>query len=235
MVIGICDDEQYYRNAIKNQLIVILNKNGIEAELISFSNAQELLNSNVICELLFLDIEMEGENGLNAAMDYVKKNKRVLIVFITSHGEYSKQGYKVSAFRFIEKTDDVSCIEEAVLSAKIKLMKQKELNVAILNGGVACIKADDICYVEVSDRKTYIHTVDDILVSRTTITEITAILQNTCFYLVHRAFLVNYNYIKLVKKLEITMDNGMCIPLSEKRRKDFYHCFMAYMYERGNL
>lgn len=234
MKIGICDDDSIYRERVKKCLEQILADNKMRAEIMLYSSAQKLLESPEICNLLFLDIEMPDKNGMQAARVYKENNKDTLIVFLTSHSEYSMEGYKVSAFRFIEKNDNYEDLKEAVLSARMHFQEVKSIKISISNSGYANVKLDDIQYIEVTNRKTIFHLLDQKIISTMTISSLSDELKNTSFFLVHRAFLVNVNYVFQVKKKDIVMKNGDCVPLSEKKQKEFNHFYFQYMFERGN-
>ena len=54
-------------------------------------------------DICFLDIEMPQMNGIELAYKIRENDKLVRVVFLTSHKEFIRVGYKVKAFDFISK------------------------------------------------------------------------------------------------------------------------------------
>ena len=54
-------------------------------------------------DVIILDVEMEGLNGLETATKIRSYDNLVIIVFLTSHQEFALQGYEVKAFRYMLK------------------------------------------------------------------------------------------------------------------------------------
>ena len=71
MRIAICDDEKNIRELIADKVL----KQYPEAEIVSFSSGEELLLSDKHIDILFLDIQMQGRNGMETARELRKKDK----------------------------------------------------------------------------------------------------------------------------------------------------------------
>ena len=99
MKIAICDDQQIFIDRLRN---LIADE---DAEIYVFHSGDELLNSNVDFDIVLLDIEMPGTDGLGVAAELYRKNRKTLLLFITSHREYSTKGYEFRAFRYILKSE----------------------------------------------------------------------------------------------------------------------------------
>lgn len=114
--IAICDDIPQLCEEVYRLVAEQLGKREIDIRIHTFHSGQALLSSGIVFDILFLDIELEKENGLEVAKEYPYK-KETRIIFLTSHAEEMPNGYKVRAFRFLTKPVDVKHFEEALFSA----------------------------------------------------------------------------------------------------------------------
>jgi DNA-binding LytR/AlgR family response regulator len=103
VLVGICDDEA----AIQEQLIRLCMKyketNINDLETVCFSSGDELLKFSRPLDILFLDIQMRGLNGLQTAEKIREKDDSMIIIFLTGYRGYMQQGYRVRAFRYLIK------------------------------------------------------------------------------------------------------------------------------------
>ena len=94
MRIAICDDEKNIRELIGNKVV----RQYPEAEIVFFSSGEELLLSDKHIDILFLDIQMSGKNGMETARELRKKEKGMILIFVTAMEEYVFQAFDVGAF-----------------------------------------------------------------------------------------------------------------------------------------
>ena len=102
--IAIVEDEEDLRGQLADGVRSVLG--GLEAELTCLGNVQPLLDACAAGErfdLLLLDIQLPGMDGMSAAARIRELDADVLIVFVTSMAQYAVQGYKVDALDFLVK------------------------------------------------------------------------------------------------------------------------------------
>ena len=102
--IGICDDELYSREQIKDILNKLLCSYPIKYNIFEFSSGEELLNNypkNL--DILIMDIQMKKINGMNTLDTYEKFDENLEIIFMTSFADFMQEGYEVKAYRYILK------------------------------------------------------------------------------------------------------------------------------------
>ena len=102
MRIAICDDEKNIRELIGDKVA----KQYPEAEIVFFSSGEELFLSDKSIDILLLDIQMSGRNGMDTARELRKKDKNVILIFVTAVEEYVFQAFDVGAFNYIVKPID---------------------------------------------------------------------------------------------------------------------------------
>ena len=115
MRIAVCDDEKQERQLIVDWL---QQENISKFDIDEYVSADHLLGAirgGLLYHLIYLDIEMPGENnGMDAARILAQENNPAMLVFITSHREFINQGYKVSALDFLVKPLDAEEFRETL-------------------------------------------------------------------------------------------------------------------------
>ena len=103
--ISLCDDEPHQISQMKTLLHEWSTNNNTEIETHEYSSAEQFLfdyETNA-CDLLLLDIEMTGLNGMELAKSLRAKGDLLPIVFITGFSEYMSDGYDVEALHYLLK------------------------------------------------------------------------------------------------------------------------------------
>lgn len=105
MRIGICDDDKSLRGALRKAVEPKLQLEGIAYEVVEYASGEALLKGLQDGEpdILFLDIEMDGISGMDAARELRKKCRDTVIIFVTAYPDFVFQGYEVHAFHYILK------------------------------------------------------------------------------------------------------------------------------------
>ena len=112
--IAVCDDEQIFGDDVVKKL----KEQSEHCEISEYISGEELLNSSMEFDMIFLDIEMTGINGINAAFTLRERGYDGMIIFLTSHTEFMPDAFKVKAFRFLDKPLDSEKFNEAFSEAK---------------------------------------------------------------------------------------------------------------------
>jgi DNA-binding LytR/AlgR family response regulator len=204
--IGICDDEVI----IRNELIDLCNKfkemNLIEIEIVSFSSGEELLEYKNSLDILFLDIQMKGINGLKTAEKIREKDESMTIIFLTGFHGFMQDGYRVKAFRYLLKPLKELDFMQTVSDAISDITKNSKAIVG-KDGEIIFIKIKEIIYIEYQNRYTLVRTKKCYYESPMTMSEWETMLNTGDFFRVHKAYIVNMEYIEEIGK-EILLDNG---------------------------
>ena len=89
MRILICDDDPLIIEQLQKFIESFFKSNHIKCpELVSFTSGESLLADSEEKDLVFLDIEMPGMNGIYIGNELKKANKNVIIFVVTSYSEY---------------------------------------------------------------------------------------------------------------------------------------------------
>ena len=179
-------------------------------------------------ELILLDIEMRGINGIETAKELRRLLPDCYIIFITSHDEFALTGYEVAAFRYLIKPVDPQKLTEAIAAVRAELADHVTLHVE--DGPVeALLRAKDIYYIEAQDKRVRVVLKNTAFSDRRGIDEVAQALEGEDFFRVHRSYLINLRYVGRIDKNEVQLVSGETIPLSRLRKKAFKNTFQMYI------
>lgn len=206
MLIGICDDEAVIRKELVKFCEHFKEISKIDFSILSFSSGEELLKCEQVIDILFLDIQMKGMDGLQTAQKIREKDESMIIIYLTGFTGYMQAGYRVRAFRYLLKPVKKKEFLDSLLEA-IHEVKKNTKAILGIDGNVLFVKLKEIVYVEYVNRCTVVRTTRGAYDSSMTMSEWERLLDNGDFYRVHKAYIVNLEYINEIGK-QVIMDNG---------------------------
>ena len=235
MRIAICDDEKNIRELIANKVA----KQYPDAEIILFQSGEELLLSDEHINVLFLDIQMSGIDGMETARELRKKEKKVILIFVTAVEEYVFQAFDVGAFNYIVKPIDdgkfFDVLHRAIdewSSQNINEKESEERYVLINNSGVHTkVILDEIVYAEVFNRKVVIHKLDGEIEYYGKMLDLES-LAGESFFRPHRAYLINFKYVEKYDATTIYLERGTVL-MAKQNYPEFVKKYMKYIQKRG--
>ena len=235
MRIAICDDEKNIRELIKGK---IANQYP-NANIIFYNSGEELLLSDNPIDILFLDIQMQGKNGMETARELRKKDKKIIIIFVTAAEEYVFQAFDVGAFHYIVKpinnTKFTEVLHRAIeeWNAKQPTNQEPEEKYLMINNGGVHIKVtiDDIVYAEVFNRKVVIHKLNETIEYYGKMADLEA-LAGDSFFRPHRAYLINFKYVEKYDATTIYLEKGTAL-MAKQKYPEFVKKYMKYNQRRG--
>ena len=125
--IAIADDDAAFLAKIEKYIQKYQKENGEDIQLTAFSDAKELIEGySPVYDIVILDIEMPGVNGLKAAEEIRKTNKECSIIFLTAFEDfsYAKKAILVRALDYLLKPGTEEELV-AVLEEAIRLLEEK--------------------------------------------------------------------------------------------------------------
>ena len=224
MKFALCDDNPNDLQQIRDYLL----RYDAQADWKGFTSSKELLSAfqHDYFDIVLLDIEMEGMNGYQAAVELNKLQDIPLIIFITQCGAYTIRGYEV-AFRYLKKPVEYSDFVRAV-SAAVAKCSPKSIPVAGEHGPIF-VRIRDITYIEVFSYKTLIHTSKEQYQVRTPLKEFEVSFRGNGFARPHNSFLVNLDFVDHIQKSILLLTDGTEIPISRNRKKAFDEALFHFL------
>lgn len=227
MKIAICDDQQIFIDRLKKLIT------SEETEIHIFCSGDELLKSSIDFDIVLLDIEMPGTDGLGVAAKIYQKNKKTLLLFITSHREYSTKGYEFRAFRYILKSEPDDFVKRNIDDA-INEYKNYDFYITVnCKGEYARIVSNRIIYIEAFGHTITVHTIDKDYTGQNRFKDICKILTEHGFVQCHKSYIVNMRYIETIEKKScVNMIDGTTLPIGRKYSTDTIEAYLEFMDRR---
>ncbi len=232
--VAVCEDEEVLLNQLENWVRVILDRHSIQSHIESYVNSSALLARDAF-DILLLDIEMKPLSGMELAKKLRVRGDESKLIFITAYPQYAVEAYDVQAFHYLVKPVDIERLEKVLLQVCSSLQKEHQQAIAIRQGsGIRRIPLEQILYLEVLDRKIYLHTEGEAVPFYGKLEELEPTLPKI-FFRCHRSYIVNFIHVQRYGKGDVLLDNEESIPLSKRRYKDFGLAFMNYLKESGDV
>lgn len=236
MKIAICDDEQKIRQVLKDRIQRIYP----EAEFQFCTTGEDLLALEDQPDILFLDIQMPGKDGMEIARELRKEGNNVIIIFVTAIEEYVFQAFDVGAFHFLVKPFDYTKLREVLISAVEELNNREYLSeeeqedyiMVKSDGGHVKVVLNDVVYAEVFNRKVVIHMRNRKVAFYGRLAELEKSLGED-FFRSHRSYLIHFKYVTRYNGTSITIKDGTTLPLSKVKFSEFVQKFLKYNQKKG--
>ncbi len=210
--IAICDDSAADRRFIAEIARSWAKDTGRDARITEFPSAESFLfEFDGGWDILLLDIEMGGMDGVELAKRLREKSATLQIVFITGYSEYIEEGYEVEALHYLVKPVDPSKLRSVLTRAVGKLAKNEKALTLDSGGETVRVPVYEIRCAEVRGNYVTLHARSDITV-KMTLGELMDMLDDR-FYRVSRWAMVNLTRVSRVSRNEVTLTDGSVIPL----------------------
>lgn len=192
----ICDDDSSVVEQLQKYIIEFFKHGKLKTpEIESYSSGENLLSDVGSKDIVFLDVEMPGLNGIYVGRELKNQNKNTIIFIITSYVEYLDDAMRFHVFRYLSKPLDKQRLFENMKDA-IQLYNSTNILIPLeTKEGVYTCTASEIIYVETVGRIITIYTVERDFIVRQNIEYWRNTLNLPCFFQSHRSFIVNMKYV----------------------------------------
>lgn len=225
--IAICDDDITSIETLKQHITTYPNAC---FKIETFLSGSALLSYEDSFDIIFLDIDMPNINGIETAKQLRKKDKKVLLIYITNYSDYSVFAFAVHAFSYLLKPVSQQQVHQQ-LKEVFEYRNPFEITSLTFETkeGVIHVKKDEILYFEYLNRKIYMYTKDMCYTLNGKISTLEKELELDGFYSPHKSFLVNMLAIYSIKGNDIYLSNQKTIPLSQKKAAAFKRQLNIYL------
>ena len=234
--IAFCDDDM----EVLHQMNELLDRYRVEwnedITYAAFQSPFELLTEiekGIRPDILFLDVVMPGQNGMDVAKEIRQYDTNMKIIFLTSSPEFAVESYSVGAYFYQLKP----IWEESffrLMDAVLVECEKKKKNSLILRSkdGITRIDLQQLEYCEVLGRKHLFHLENGaVLESAGSLDDLAGqLMQYSNFFRPHRSFLVNMEYIQNISSRSIKMVNDAEIPIPHGKCSEIKNTYMEYAF-----
>lgn len=238
--ISLIDDDVDFLEIIQKMLHDYLAEKAVPCRIDPFDNPELLyleFTEKREYDVCFLDIEMPQMDGRELAEKIRELNDSVYIVFLTSHREFIKVGYRVRAFDFVTKGQVAEELPD-VMDRLLRRMEKdaREVYTIRTHSRYEIISYKDIIYIYKQDQNIRFVLKTEERSERKSIKKILGELDKNIFMLVERGYIVNLGHIVRINAREILLSNGKTLTISKEHIQDIReHLGMFYMYQRSDI
>lgn len=235
MNVAICDDNAKDAKLICDLLREHFDKNGFAGECHTFESGEALADAFAAnpFDVVFLDIYMDGMNGLKTAEKLRKIDPGFSLVFITTSTDHALDSFSLRTIDYVVKPIKREDIERAFSGCRDVFLKNGRFIKVMsdrMNLSVPLIK---IQYIETYGRETLFHTTDREI--RSTAPILLDDLEQTlgsAFLRCHRSYIVNLNYVAAIGPDDFQMLDGSLVPLRQRGRAELRDAYADFVSDR---
>ena len=218
---AIVDDDPNIRETLQAALIKDTQKRRIPVQLSVCASGSEFLTlPKEKWDLVLMDVEMPGQNGIETARQLRRVNERATIIFITNYIQYALEGYEVQAFRYLLKPIDAAQFEQVVGTA-LDEIHHRQTAYLQLKGRSEIIRLaiDELIYAETERGHLLLHTPAKVLECYSTMEKLEQELKQEAVFRCHSSFLVALEAVRQIEKQDVVLKDGTRVPVSKNRKK----------------
>lgn len=225
--IAILDDKLDEAMQTKHLLLHYLEKRNLDYDRIDiFQCGDALLHAPKSYDMLFLDIEVGEENGIEIARKLREEHPDMIIIVITSFIKYSMEGYKIHAARYLLKPVAASLLYSE-LDEVLSDMLEKPALILEDNKEQTRLYTNDIYYFESYGRKVQFHTRKEVFTSKESVSY-WAMKLSKDFVECYKGIYVHVRYVEQISKDTLQLENQQILPLARRRAENVKATWIAY-------
>lgn len=231
MRILICDDDILILEQLQNYIKNYFENNHLKCpEIACFSDGESLLADTGEKDILFLDIEMPGINGIYAGNELKRANENIIIFVVTSYPEYLDDAMRFHVFRYLSKPLDMHRFFRNMKDA-IDLYNTMTVKLPVeTKQGVHTLLASSVIAIEAQGRKVIVHTTKCDYDSVHNMQYWLELLPKNCFFQTHRSFIVNFEHVTDFDHSLVHMAEGQFHAYLTKRKYTaFKEAYLLYL------
>ena len=231
MKIAIIEDEKAHSQLLESYIQSFSKAEQVRMELQYFESAENFLfvwEAEHDFDLLFLDIQMAGMDGMSLAKQIRRQNEEVLIVFTTGISDYIQEGYEVEALQYLLKPLKEENVHKCLKRA---LAKRPAEDVLVFHTEEETLKLTErsINYIEARGHGSCIGTAHQKPIEvKENLSAIEQMLKAGEFIKCHRSYICRLGNVHHIDKENVYFDDGSSIPVSRRQLGVVNQAFIRY-------
>ena len=239
--VAVCDDDKAALGIIAGSLRDVFASKGVETRIATFPSATELekVLPQQSFDLLLLDIEMPGIDGISFGRALREHGNDVDIMFISSREDKVFDSLRVNPVGFIRKSRFLSDMSEIVGLYLDNRQRRASVAKVVLRKGslIRPVAADEIAYVEGMRKDQVIHLLsgEGPLTMRSSMHALEDELKPAGFIRIHQGYIVNYRCIKQIEDRDVVLASGERLPISRRKAQEVREEYLALVQKDSPL
>lgn len=182
-------------------------------------------------DILLLDIEMPGTDGIALARKLRQLGDLIGIIFVTGNPDFALEGYDLEAVSYLVKPVKRERLWAALGRARERIADRTAIVASLFGGEVEKVYVSDICCLESDGHDCIIWKRDGRkLICKSGLQQLEQEVGDCSgsFFKPHRSYYVNLEHVERIGKKEIKMDNQMMVPIARGKWEELNRAYMEY-------
>lgn len=228
--IAIVEDEEKDVKILRSYIERYGVEKNILFKITSFPSADAFLfDYKKHFDIVFMDIMMPGQDGMEAAKRLREIDSVTLLIFCTTISQMAHRGYEVEALDYILKPVEYPSFTIKLDRAIRKLNKHTGASITVkTSDGLVIVKTEDIQYLEVQDHILIYHTEKGDYKTYQSLKSAMQALPEQLFFKCNNCYLVNLSYVQKIFGFDLYINNK-CIQISHPRKSAFVKALQSYL------
>lgn len=231
MRILICDDDDLIITQLQKYLKEFFEQIHLKCpEIAIFPDGESLLSDTGEKDILFLDVEMPGLNGIYVGNELKKYNKDIIIFIVTSYSEYLDEAMKFHVFRYLSKPLEKQRLFRNLKDA-LQYYNTNTIKLTIeTKQDIYTVRTNDIIFVEANGHTIIVHTIEKDYESIHNMQYWSHNLPKNCFFQIHRSYIVNFEYVTNFDCGTVHLyNNQFTAYLARRNHSHFREAYLLYL------
>ncbi len=226
--IAICEEKHEIAATLKEHIERYKNEKNVEVEVQVFLKDSAFLAKQRKFDVVFMDVKLQDESGIDVALKLRESNKKMPIVFIASAKQFVFKGYEADAVDFLTAPIGYFEFETMLDRLQVRLVKMDVPSIAVMTKeGAKRISVDEIEYMEGSLHHVVYHLVDGDLRVRGTLSEEEKKVTKDRFFRLGGC-LINLEHVHKVWEDDVYVGKA-CLPVKREQKSKLIASLMAFM------
>ena len=217
----VVEDDPAERELLKGLLARFSTEHGPALGVELLPSALEFVNSRRACDLVLMDIDMPGINGLEAAEIFRSYDAQTPLIFVTNLAQYAVRGYSVDALDFVVKPVEYHDFELRMVRA-LRVMRRNAVETVGLptQDGVRVVPVSNVVFVDLARHDVQYHlTGGEVLGKRGSLRAVEERLAQKGFLRISSGCLVNMGQIVRIGQESVHVSTGEELFFSRSQRR----------------
>ena len=232
--IAVCDDSPEFLQQAVNMVERWSEESEVPAEIYRFDNGDALLAKNAVThmDIIFLDIIMPLQSGIDTAKELRQSDKAVKIIFLTSSPEFALDSYEVKAQDYLLKPVTYEKVKETLTECSHTFEEEPKNIVLKTAFGYQKLYFHDMEYAEAQNKRVvfYLRTGKTVESAESLHSLEDRLCLNDGFFKCHRSYLVYLPNVDHFNMTEIITKSGRSIPIARGYGKAFKEAYFAFVF-----
>lgn len=220
--VAVIEDNKTEAEHLRKHLAQFSEEKGEEFTITVFENAIRFLNAyRPVYDMVFMDIELPGMNGMEAAHRLRQLDQEIILIFVTNMAKFAVKGYEVDALYYLVKPVAYREFSQKLVRAVSQLKADSEAILVTQKSETKRILLREIEYIEVQGHTLLFHTETGTVSGAGVLGDMENRLKGKGFLRCNKCYLVNQKHIAFVKGYTLVMSGGDELQISRLRKNSF--------------